>query len=747
MSSPRVDHDITLEGEKMSPIKLPIIIDSTSNQSFHQSPSGTSTIVNKNHEFGPSKLLGKHPHGLTSKYENRRNTIHNLMQTPPANTDHTYPNTINHFPITSVPKLSPKLQNLRNSIQLTADKLNSSDKENYNFLSPDKFSNQSSPLRSKRLHNDLTNYNRKIAKIIVSEDHEQEEELQVTGVRVKIHDLVGQMKDLKKSEDNTIVSKITSVDYVTPQRYTEPVAQSPASNPRINEVIEDNTKSNTLTSPLKTHKIHHHDSDDDDEDLPNNFELENEPTVNFMSSPNSKPYFSINYIKQIQESHDNEIIDLEKIINSKNEQILSLSQELQSTNGQFLKFEKEIKDLKQIHSKVKADKELITIQFNQNNHEIGSLNKKIKIKENLVLNLEDRIVKLNQKINELNQSNEALSENYNKLTDKFEEQAEKLTSLEESINEKVEEITTLTDSNLQFNLKIENLLKEKEDHLNEIEALKSKEQELNDSVATFKKTIAENDSMINELKAKINTYDQTCKNYEVELKNFNQEFKNLNEILDKNEDEKIQLNNKVNELLQLNSNLANDEKSLSKEIDYLKTENQKLIDANNEKDGLIKIDGQKIDTLVQKVNHLESNNSNKQLLSQIADLKEQVAMGQEKTDLRIREVAEQLYFQYSKKHEDKVNLLKNSYKKQIESINNELKHKSRDNESLEKKLNVANKEIESLLNLLEDEKKRSSSKILASNNTNIEKPSSTKRKLSPKRTGGRRLNIKAHHQI
>lgn len=582
---------------------------------------------------------------------------------------------------------------------------------------------------------------------MVSEGIEEEEEVHVTEVEVQVHDLVDQMKDLKKSDDSTIVSKIKPVDYITPQRYTEPVAKSPSSNLRINEVIEDNTKSNSLTSPLKDHKNHsHHSDDDDDDDLPNNFELENEPTINFISSPNSKPYFSINYIKQIQEGHDNEIVDLEKIINSKNEQILSLSQELQSTNSQFLKFEKEIKDLRQIHGKVKANEELLTIQLNQNNHEIGSLNKKIKIKENLVLNLEARISKLNHKNSELTRTYEELSENYNKVNQDVEDQLQKLTSLEASYNKKAEEISTLTDSNLQFNLKIENLLKEKEDNLNEIETLKLRESELNESVTSYKTSIEEHETMINELKVKIGTYDQTCKNYEVELKNFNQEFKNLNEILDKNEDEKIQLNNKINELSQLNLNLTNDEKSLSKQIDQLKAENKKLVDSNSEKDDIIKNDGQKIDKLVQKINHLENNNSSKQLLNQIADLKEQIALAQEKTDARIHEVAEQLYFQYSKKHEDKVNLLKNTYRNQIESLNNELKQKSRDNESLEKKLKVANNEIGSLLNLFDQQKKKSPNKVLASNNTNVDKPIHMKKKLSPKKTGSiKRSNVKAHH--
>ncbi|CUM54288.1 Autophagy-related protein 23 [Debaryomyces fabryi] len=898
MTSPlRFEADMSMiEGEKLSPIKIP-----------HSRLSTTTKSPD---------ILAKHPHGLSAKHDARRNTVHN--ETPKGLT--ATPLTKKAEPLYSVnkraPLTSPRAANQPNldSLKKSKTKLDArlyelksssrhgspSNKENlYNSgrniqasqlssevnssishkspfeSSPSKIDTpikqinsslakdvESSPPKSspsktdKRSIEDSTIENsRKIAKVITNANeseishHNSDDEhlVQIDQVFNK-EDLVGRFSsgaspaklqeptvidedsdgDIYNNEVNTShttlskfrgnestqlsrIIKITDeVDYVTPQRYTEPIAKSPETNQqhRIQENIPDNNGLKEAISPLKNHRLSVNNEQNEDHASPNKIEdensdlefneLEDEPTINFLLSPNSKPVFSLDHIKKVQDDHFKEVVNLEEVINNKNQEILRFSEELSATNNKFLIYDQKIKELKQDKKKLAANENLLLIQLKHNERELASMTKALRIKENNVTQLESRLSKSKSKcesiaknLESVIQEGESLREHIKKLEKSVEDKSisqkeyeTQIKTLDDEIKAKNSEISSLTDANIDYNIKVENLLSEKEELLNEterlgrenngLEEINSKQQELleeldklenlaKDKITNLESTLdakvreiklvmTEKDELLTKLdriteetkilerelqqsKTEIEDLTNKLNNYNDARNELNDNINGLQKDLDKSNEANKALQNRVNELIQeiekLNQNVSESET----QVDLLKS-------INTEKDEIISGDTKKMGELVQKVNKqkqiiadyekdyskalediksLQSESKDSSLNEQVEDLKKQVSEGQAKTNARIQEVAEQLYFEYSKKHELKVNQVRASFKKQIDNLHFEKKSQARDIDSLQKKLEIVNMEKNQLLRLIDEYQSGSD-------------PSS-KKKLSPKKSG------------
>lgn len=894
MTSPLRFEDVSfLDEERLSPIKVPGL------------PAPTSAerhlVAASKDALSPSKLLAKHPHGLTAKHDARRNTIHTAA-TPNRRPDSAGGSLTAPF---KVPLTSPRLPNATvslSSMQRAKASLDqrvrsnenssptlrshkfSSNKENPLYdvgigKKPARLSSESgryersspvahfsprnsakssprpsihaepsSPVETAKRHVSEDSEPRKIAKIvsnssfteaanedgfktdpssgfspkksskssnrshIIDDDSDSDPEdygrIESNVSQTMLHTTTQKPYPSRIESEHTQLGRIGrglhSGDYVTPQRPTEPVARSPETNQqvRIHE-MEDDTKngSRELTSPLKMHKVTDsrvmafesivEDVLDSDAEINN---IENEPTINFLMSPNSKPVFTVSQIKDIQSSHDKEVMDLEKALEEAHLEISEMAQQFTATSRAF---EQEIKVLKLDRKKLLANESLWAIQLKQAERELGSTAKRLKIQETTISQLDAKLAKSETKVETYAHDLEILSREVqvfksddlklkstiNECELQIKTLERNMDALENELKGKESELATSVSNKLELDLKVESLLQEKEDLLDASKLQKGQVSELQQLVEELKKADGQKEEALAELRATIKDKDEQLKAEKEQIVSLNSKFAeniketealqaDINKIEQEYKAEAEQLRKEKTELKAENDELKSEisttahiDKSLREKIDsmhsekdklmedinYYKTEVHKLRATNSEKDDIISGDTKKMDELVkqvqkqkqaiddhkklesaltEKIAALESEGAvavdNTALLAEIADLKEQVTNGQKKTDLRIHEVAEQLYYEYSKKHELKIAQLKNSYRVQLEALAIELKTKDREIDSLEKKLADTKGEVDQLLKLLEQNRIENGSLAKAD----------PKRRLSPKKSGG-----------
>lgn len=617
-----------------------------------------------------------------------------------------------------------------------------------------------------------------------------------------------------RSDNNTIAHKkdITQSgrimlnlheEYVTPQRLTEPVAKSPTTSQQNRmlggEVEIENTSPlklkqiqdeegdaeiDTNEDPYPREEINIIDEDDDDDVVDENGHtapavadgdggmnddstlgvtgLVDEPTINFLMSPNSKPVFSIDHIKKIQNENSKEIDSLENVIYHKNQEILKFSEELSSTNGKFLILDQEIKELKLAKKKLIANEELLRVQLKHTERELAKATKNFKLKSTLATQLDGKVNKLKSQLKLQLQEFEILSQDNSKLRADLESKSNEIQS---EINEKLDlqsqltenqnvlnsnerEISRLTDSNLENNYKIDQLLKEKEELLIESGNLKQENSELQEINHKQTNLVEELDKLetlakdkINDLQGKVAEGKQELERARVEKnelfekslsieKSLQKDLELIQEKLKSNELERDHLTSKLEDsesrVIKLNTKI----KEIEQDRDHLQVELTNSMDqvevlkaTNKEKDNIISGDTKKMSELVEKVNELKqkaavSNEANdkkeesvqelQDLRAQVSKLKEELAQGDDYLQKRIKDVSDQLYHEYSKKHDAKVLEVRKSVEKKfknlIDHFHIENKAQRRDIESLEKKLDIVNTEKNQLLYLIEEYK-------------------------------------------
>lgn len=763
MTSPIKDYSSTrelspikgvMEGERLSPIKLSTDIINHSNNDVEN--------------LSPTTLLGKHPHGLSSKQVNKRNTIYEgkpLVDTPVANKTMTASSVTKRVPLTSPrTNVNPNLESLKKSKQQLDAKLlqlknsvtnsprtDNLDKENNNghddfmnhyVISSPQFENSSPVNSKKRTTADTIDTPNKATKVNSS-------------IRV---DEVFHKEDLVTSLSNSN----------SPQKVNPPNGNgsSPRDERRYQPPPSDIHGETLQTSPIKlnvdeganpsisnnpNHDLHddnnNDDADDADDDNADDNDDNAEPTTKFLVSPRSKPVFTMEHVKRIQTKHYTELENLEAIINSKNQEILNFSEELSSTNSKFLQYDKIIKDLKLSRQRVVDNEELLMVQLEHNDQELNGLNKKLKSKLHQIQELENKLSQNNETTVQLTRDVEQKSHE----NDDLKSQVEQLKQLNETgliekshqLDEKIKELTekdehisqlnqTITESNgkngelNEIIVKQEELLNELETQLNSVRLEVNRSQQKVDEMGKKNEELREEIGAINREKDVIDHERQQSLNEVNNLKSVveekDQEIMQLqNASGDSNTKLSEELENKVNEVNELKEEVT---KLINQcqEKETVIQQNQQQIESNRitdqEKDEIIKGDTKSMGEMTDKINELKQTISSlekqsigslekqtneetnmQSLKEQIEEYKRLNEENRQKTNTKIQEIAEQLYKEYSKKHEFKVDQLKTNFKVQLEQLRSEKKNQRKDIESLQKKIELISMEKEQLLRL------------------------------------------------
>jgi chromosome segregation ATPase len=192
---------------------------------------------------------------------------------------------------------------------------------------------------------------------------------------------------------------------------------------------------------------------------------------------------------------------------------------------------------------------------------------------------------------------------------------------------------------------------------------KAEVDELNIEIQTFKDEVARYTNIIDDQNQQIKQFSQVIqeqeeaaqaeakKAHEFDLLLQKQESDHLSELeAFHSEMSNVQslVNNKSNELYELKEQTE----ALSKENGLLKYEIETF------KDDAISSE-QRISNLKSKLNEAKAHNES--LESQVSQVSQEKAMLEVETDKRLQQLAEDLYIQYSKKHEQKVQVLKKGY--------------------------------------------------------------------------------------
>lgn len=412
------------------------------------------------------------------------------------------------------------------------------------------------------------------------------------------------------------IIKSDKVDYITPQRYTAPVAKSPSTNQhiRINEEIDleeeidEKIENNDVTSPLKKHKLSEGNYSDED-NIENN--LENEPTINFLMSPNSKPVFLVDQITKIQGEFSSTIDNLQKVISEKNQDIVKINQELASCNTKLIMYEQEVKELLQLKKNFLSNEEILYIQLKHNERELASLTKNFKIKENTINHLELIRSKDKSRIDLLKSNLDIKMSEYDKLEQERDmmrkdflstkldhlktiddlkatlaakdSELEKLSNIKLEANEKNIEIDLLRNAKMELNKKVDELIGKEEDLSRKIDSLTKENSDLKNKLQEERDLNLRQEELVKELDKLENLAKDRILSLENSLQEKDSEIEAIVSKLESSDAEKGQLVDMCDKLEKENSRIRSELTKAQTEITEL---NERINDNNGNKTAL-----------------------------------------------------------------------------------------------------------------------------------------------------------------
>lgn len=768
--------------EDFSPIKI----------SFRTDSIG-SNITNIPHHRTPQRII-HHPHGLSAKHDARRNTIgHNnsikrrgLVNTPLISNAGirnpiTSPRLVSRQPI-NLESIKRTKQHMDKQIKLAFPDENKENRKHLDLSSSDSEEPFSSPLKRSRngdhhhqastLGGELLHPSKipKMSTSLNKEEIETREETQEDRIEelVKedfvekhrptsvIDDDDDDEEDVNEAEDaeeqglpkfqqaleHTQINKIIKedrADYVTPERMTEPVAKSPETHQNVRVIEEDRTENfenyKDNTSPSKRGNGNIEDGEDDTANLTLK-QLENEPTINFLLSPNSKPVFSLNQVNKIQLEHDNKTKGLLEDLDSRDETIKQLNEQLHAANEKLIVSQQENRNLKEMKDKLVNSEQLLTIQLNHIERELASLTKNCKIKDSSLNNLKRKLTEQKLLLDESQQENDNLK---NHLNDSQ--------RLERDLKA---EIIDTNNSNIDMTLKLDQVVKEKEElwarnqelleklayadnvsnskfeklknDLQELEAsqtsLRNRYHELEEKNKKLESEIQVKETRIQQLKEDNSTneklmkeYDEvaTAKIHEIEAER-DEALKNGHELQNSVTDLSVEircLEDKLKESEHANSKLqlkidelearevpAEESQELKSKLETKETELNKTTKELEQKNETIKDYLTKMDQLVDRVESLkqqndESNKEKENLVKEINDL-------QDRADAEWDKLSKHLHAEYSRKHIEKVKFLRETFEADMDRLVQDKKTLEREVEFLKAKIDKGNEEAKYL---------------------------------------------------
>lgn len=784
--------------EGFSPIKI----------NFTTSSIG-SNITNIPHHRTPQRII-HHPHGLAAKHDARRNTIgHNnsikrrgLVNTPlVSNTSIrnpiTSPRLVSREPI-NLESIKRTKQHIDKQIKLAFPDDNKENRKHLDLSSSDSDEPFSSPLKRARNgnHNHSENYEEdslhpiKIPKIsmnltkeVIETKEVEEEDIEEDDIKedkVKelikedfverhrptsvIDDIVDDDDEEEEEEEqgkeeepevvkdqevqrfnptleHTQINKIIkehSNDYVTPERMTEPVAKSPETHHNIRVIEEDRTENfenyKDNTSPSKRGNENLEDGDETTNLTIR--QLENEPTINFLLSPNSKPVFSVNQVNKIQLEHDNKIRELFHELDTRDEKFKELSEQLHVANEKLLTIQKDNRNLTEMKAKFVNSEQLLTIQLTHIERELASLTKNSRIKDSSLNNMKRKLTEQKMLLDETQLENENLKNGLNdsqrleddlkaEIIDTNNSNIDMTLKLDQVVKEK-EELWTqnqeliekLSNSDSISNEKYEKLNKQYQEleasheslinRYNELEETNKKLesdnelkdariQKLKDDNSTNEKLMKEFDEVatakIHEIEADRDQAQKECDKLEKTVIDYSTDVRILEDKLKESEHTNSKLQSKIDELegkvvleeelLELKSKLNAKEIELNDTNNELETKNDTIKDYLSKMDQLVN----SVEALKQQND--ESKKEKEKLAKELKDL-------QEKADAEWDRLAQHLHSEYSRKHIEKVRFLKESFAADTEKLAQDKKTLEREVEFLKAKIEKGNEEAKYL---------------------------------------------------
>ncbi|AJU08762.1 BMC_2a_G0051030.mRNA.1.CDS.1 [Saccharomyces cerevisiae] len=414
----------------------------------------------------------------------------------------------------------------------------------------------------------------------------------------------------------------------------------------------------------------------------------------------------VNHIKGEHENTVNTLQQNEKILNDKNVELENMKAELKGNNDKLSEYETTLNDLNSRIVQLNDKIESTDIVLKSKENELDNL--KLSLKETLSIskdfNDSDLIAQINelistknnlqQKMDDLNNLND---DNLKVVQDKLIKNEETLKlkeaeidSLNSEMDELKKQITTKDDEFKMWQSKYETV--EDEAKIRNAEVT-----ELNGDIEDLKESKLHLEETITELENKVHKLENEC---ELEKQKFEKTSLELESLQLKNSN--IQAEH-IKELENLHENLIslqNELKISSDRITTLTKENEVLMEQNNNNNNSVTLSNDQKDRDDEKI---------KSLGKQVQDWKEKYEAKEKDTNKRLKLLAEDLYIQYSSKHEQKVKLLKkgyeNKYQNKFDQLNLENKTLSEEIEQLNKQLSSEREEKQELLKLLENEKK------------------------------------------
>lgn len=447
-------------------------------------------------------------------------------------------------------------------------------------------------------------------------------------------------------------------------------------------------------------------------------------------SPDSKKVFTRRYINSIQEKHETEVKKFEEELASKNHLVSELLARINENEQVTLKTQLDVSHLKHQVVTLQITNESLELQSKQLAHDVARSVNKLKHKDSLLYLVNERLEIARKRVDEEHRRTSLqildLQEIVNELKTSIAAKDDSLTDLKNMIQNSKKLLGVDLSSNSSFKDQIAELCSERDNIRAELKLLSSKNTALTSTIRELEESNRIAEITKEELNSKFVHLMQETRKVQEEMTVFETLHKELEyDVSDKVSQIKdyaaeIEILRKENTILEESLKLS--------EVSNFQTgeERQDLLERiiilqkqNEEKDRIISGDTKKLSELVEELNKQKQlfsdlktsspsqrSDQSAELLNQIAGLKRQISNAQQKTDERIQEVAEQLFHQYSKKHELKVNQLKEKYEAKLEEKGKQLNSKDRQLESLESRLKIGEKEKNYLFHLLEKTEKR-----------------------------------------
>lgn len=387
--------------------------------------------------------------------------------------------------------------------------------------------------------------------------------------------------------------------------------------------------------------------------------------------------------------------------NSKLSKIESLSMELESLNSKIIEYEnqeaefiKERNSSEKIYNDTKEQlfvksKELNALQdtldrtISEQQGNNGNLLKQV---EELLIAKSELEINLEEQTTEYSKEKQSLREQLNTTEYQVTESKKSLFSADEKIILLQTQLTEKSQNLSSLNKEYEESNDHAEINKAEVEQLNTDINYLKESETRLKKTIINLEANIEEWSTKYQTQTVEFEKTSLELESLQLKSNNI-------ESEHLA------ELEQLHENLSSLQHSFRENTDLisnLKKENSALL---NDKEVLAE-------------NNTNSNESSDKNEKEIASLKKKIEEWKEKlqskeqdTNKRLKLLAEDLYVQYSSKHEQKVKLLKKGYDSKYESKLDQLSLQNQglvqEIEQIKHQLSSERKEKQTLLELLD----------------------------------------------